>query len=104
MRAGRDLITVVVALVDGVVAGLLSQTEEKTATIPKADPKDWIQLFNGKDLTCWTPKFAKHDLGEKYNDTFRVDEGLLKVRYDKWETFNAEFGHMYYKDPFSYYV
>jgi hypothetical protein len=33
-----------------------------------------------------------------------VEDGLLKVRYDKWETFNEEFGHMFYKDPFSYYV
>ena len=51
-----------------------------------------------------TPKFAKHDLGENFNNTFRVEDGLLKVRYDKWETFNGEFGHMFYKDPFSYYV
>ena len=74
------------------------------AGIPKADPKDWIQLFNGKNLDGWTPKFAKHDLGENYNDTFRVEDGLLKVRYDKWQTFDGEFGHMFYKDPFSYYV
>ena len=47
------------------------------AGIPKADPKDWIQLFNGKNLDGWTPKFAKHDLGENYNDTFRVENGLL---------------------------
>jgi Domain of Unknown Function (DUF1080) len=72
--------------------------------VPKADPKDWIQLFNGKSLDGWTPKFAKHDLGENYNNTFRVEEGLLKVRYDKWEGFDGEFGHMFYKDPFSYYV
>src|SRR5688500_4459351 len=104
MRAGRVLIPVMVALVAGAGARLLSQTAQTTAAIPKADPKDWIQLFNGKDLTGWTPKFAKHDLGENYNDTFRVEDGLLKVRYDKWETFNAESGHMFYKDPFSYYV
>ena len=48
--------------------------------------KDWIQLFNGRDLDGWTPKFAKHDLGENFNDTFRVEDGLLKVRYDKWTT------------------
>ena len=65
---------------------------------------DWIQLFNGSDLTDWTIKFAKHDLGENFNDTFRVEDGLLKVRYDKWPTFNGEFGHIFYKDPFSYYL
>ena len=73
-------------------AALMSQSTPGTASIPKADPRDWIQLFNGKNLDGWTPKFAKHDLGENYNDTFRVEEGLLKVRYDKWETFNGEIG------------
>ena len=68
------------------------------------DPRDWIQLFNGKDLTDWTIKFAKHDLGENLYNTFRAEDGLLKVRYDKWPTFNAEFGHLFYKDPFSYYL
>src|SRR6187455_3604334 len=65
---------------------------------------DWIQLFNGKDLTDWTIKFAKHDVGENFNDTFRVEDGLLKVRYDKWPAFNGEFGHIFYKRPFNYYL
>jgi len=73
-------------------------------TIPKADPKDWIQLFNGKDLTGWTPKFAHHELGENFRDTFRVENGMLEVRYDKWPSFTDEFGHLFYKDPFSYYL
>jgi len=95
---------VIAALVVGAGAFVRAQTATTTAAIPKADAKDWIQLFNGKDLTGWTPKFAKYDLGENFNNTFRVEEGLLKVRYDKWDTFNEEFGHMFYKDPFSYYV
>jgi hypothetical protein len=76
------------------------------ATAQKSNPdeKTWVQLFNGRDLKEWTPKFAHHDLGVNYNDTFRVEEGLLKVRYDKWTGFNGEFGHLFYKDPFSYYL
>src|SRR5690606_32594488 len=31
------------------------------------DTREWIQLFNGRDLTGWTPKFAKHDLGVNLN-------------------------------------
>jgi hypothetical protein len=69
-----------------------------------AAPGDWIQLFNGRDLSNWTPKFAKHDLGVNVNDTFRVEDGLLKVRYDKWGTFASEFGHLFYAEPFSYYI
>lgn len=68
------------------------------------DEKAWIALFNGRDLSDWTPKFTKHDLGVNYNDTFRVEDGLLKVRYDKWTAFNGEFGHIFYKQPFSYYL
>lgn len=65
--------------------------------------QDWIQLFNGKDLDDWLIKFSKHDLGENFNDTFRVENGLLEVRYDKWTKFDGEFGHIFYKEPFSYY-
>ncbi len=77
-----------------------------TSTQPTiaADTRDWIQLFNGKDLADWTIKFAKHDLGENFNNTFRAEDGLLKVRYDQWPSFNAEFGHIFYKDAFSYYL
>ena len=76
---------------------------------PAAQPRDpsareWIQLFNGRDLADWVIKFAKHDLGENVRNTFRVEDGLLKVRYDQWQTFSGEFGHIFYKDPFSYYL
>jgi hypothetical protein len=76
-----------------------------SAASQKNDPNqpDWIQLFNGKNLDGWTPKFSKHDLGENFNDTFRVDNGVLQVRYDKWTKFDGEFGHMFYKDSFSHY-
>lgn len=72
---------------------------------PKPDPdrQDWVQLFNGRNLDGWTPKFSKHDLGENFNDTFRVENGVLAIRYDKWTKFDGEFGHLFYKDPFSYY-
>jgi len=74
------------------------------ATAGKPEAKDWIQLFNGRNLDGWTPKFRHSDLGENVNDTFRVEEKLLKVRYDKWTDFKDEFGHLFYKDPFSYYI
>lgn len=70
-----------------------------------SDPakQEWIQLFNGRDLDGWTAKFAKHDLGVNLNDTFRVENGVLAVRYDRWAAFGNEFGHLFYKEPFSYY-
>ena len=71
-----------------------------------SDPQDdeWIQLFNGKDLDKWDIKFRGHELGVNYKNTFRVEEGLLKVRYDEWETFGEVFGHIFYDDVFSHYI
>ena len=69
----------------------------------QADKTDWIPLFNGKDLDGWTPKFAGSDLGVNYKDTFQVKDGLLTIDYSKWEKFNGEFGHLYYKTPYSNY-
>jgi hypothetical protein len=65
--------------------------------------EDWISLFNGRDLSGWTPKLAKHEIRDNYANTFRVENGLLKVSYDQYEKFDARFGHLFYKDPFSYY-
>jgi hypothetical protein len=73
---------------------------------PQRDPdrRDWVQLFNGRNLDDWLIKFRGHDLGANLHDTFRVEAGLLKVRYDKWPAFNGEFGHIFYREPFSYYL
>jgi 3-keto-disaccharide hydrolase/putative esterase len=70
---------------------------------PDADKQDWLVLFNGKDLTGWTPKIAKHILGDNFGNTFRVENGLLEVRYDKYKNFDGQFGHLFWKDPYSYY-
>jgi len=66
--------------------------------------KGWINLFNGKDLKDWTVKIAKHEVGENYANTFRVENGLMKVSYDGYDTFNNQYGHIHYNKPFSYYL
>ncbi len=69
------------------------------------DSAKWIQLFNGKDLEGWTPKIRYSDLGDNYGNTFRVQDGILQVRYDKdkYEKYDERFGHLFYKTPFSSY-
>lgn len=69
----------------------------------KEDPK-WIELFNGKDLKDWTPKIRTHELGVNFANTFRVEDGLMKVRYDGYEKFDQQYGHIFYKEPFTYYL
>jgi len=69
-----------------------------------AADEEWIQLFNGRDLTGWTPKLSHHELGDNFGKTFRVEDGLLKVRYDQYpDGFNTRFGHLFYAKPYSYY-
>jgi len=64
----------------------------------------WVPLFNGKDLTGWTPKIKGYELGENHADTFRVVDGLLTVSYDKYEgKFNNRFGHLFCNKPFANY-
>ncbi|MGJ8697631.1 MAG: 3-keto-disaccharide hydrolase [Verrucomicrobiaceae bacterium] len=75
---------------------------EKKET-PAAQEEKWIPLFNGKDLTGWTPKFSGSDLGVNYKDTFLVKDGLLTIDYSNWEKFAGEFGHLFYKTPYSHY-
>lgn len=64
---------------------------------------EWIQLFNEEDLTGWTPKIAGYELGDNFGNTFRVEDGLLKVRYDEYDSLRNRFGHLFYKDKFSHY-
>lgn len=70
--------------------------EEPTLVVGEADDEGWICMFNGKDLSGWTPKFSGYELGENYNDTFRVEDGKLIVDYDNWERFDGEFGHLFF--------
>ena len=70
----------------------------------KADKQDWIQLFNGRNLEGWTVKIAKHKVGENFGNTFRVENGLLKISYDHYDSLDGQFGHLFYKDKFSYYL
>jgi hypothetical protein len=63
----------------------------------------WIPLFNGKDLSGWTPKIRGHESGDNFGETFRVENGALKVAYDKYDNFNNQFGHLFYQESFSHY-
>ncbi|WP_394351325.1 3-keto-disaccharide hydrolase [Cyclobacterium roseum] len=65
---------------------------------------EWRSLFNGEDLENWRIKISKHELDENYENTFRVEDGLLKVRYDGYEAFDRQYGHIFYDESFSYYL
>ncbi|MGO4918727.1 3-keto-disaccharide hydrolase [Maribacter spongiicola] len=68
----------------------VENTKENTAT-------EWVSIFNGNDLTGWTIKIPGHELGENFGNTLRVEDGILKVRYDEYgPEFGDRFGTVYY--------
>ena len=74
-----------------------------TSSPHKIKEDGWVSLFNGKDLAGWEIKISGYELNNNYKNTFRVENGLLRVCYDQYDKFNGEFGHIFYKTPFSYY-
>ena len=80
--------------------------------LPLADSSAWRRsacrerldsLFNGKDLDGWKPKIRGYEAGENFGNTFRVENGVLKVVYDQYTKFDGKFGHLFYKTPYSKY-
>ena len=69
-----------------------------------APASDWQVIFNGRNLDGWTVKLAHHEVGDNYADTFRVENGVIRVMYDKYGDFGARFGHLFYKQKLSHYV
>jgi len=90
-----------ISLVMGPAAGAAEKGKPEGQ---KAEKKEnWIPLFNGKDLTGWKVKIVGHELGDNFGNTFRVEDGVLKVCYDKYDKFDGRFGHLFYEKPFSSY-
>jgi len=70
---------------------------------PAGEKEEWISLFNGENLDGWDIKIAGYELNENFGNTFRVQDGMLVVAYDEYETFDDRFGHIFYHQPFSHY-
>ena len=52
--------------------------------------RNWQQLFNGKDLQGWNIKIKGHTLNDNFANTFSVENGVIKVRYDGYSGFNEQ--------------
>ena len=71
----------------------------------KVKGEKWIKLFNGKDLKDWTVKIKDHPVNDNFGNTFRVENGVIKVSYDQYDgKFKEQFGHLFYKKEFSAYL
>jgi hypothetical protein len=96
------VILILAVLITSCGAGRQSN-EENAKSAKTAEGEEWIQLFNGKDLNDWQIKFSGYPLGENFNNTFKVEDGLLRVRYDDWDEWDNQFGHIFYNGEFSHY-
>lgn len=81
-----------------------------TACQPKANKtetvenEEWVSLLNGENLNDWTVKITGYPAGENFGNTFRMEDGMMKVRYDGYDSFNERYGHIFYnKKKFSHY-
>src|SRR5688572_29377642 len=70
---------------------------------PKDASKKWVSLFNGKNLDRWNMKISGSKLGENFGNTFRVQDGILSIRYDQYDSFRNKFGALYYNKKLSNY-
>ena len=65
---------------------------------------EWKYLFNGENLDGWEIKIREHKIGENFNNTFKVDNGVIKVSYEEYDEFDKKFGHIFYvKEKFKNY-
>ncbi|MEZ4991468.1 MAG: DUF1080 domain-containing protein [Saprospiraceae bacterium] len=78
-------------------------TSDTDSAANDPDREEWIALFNGRDLEGWEIKITGFPLGENYKNTFIVEDSILKINYDEYESFDSEFGHLYTVEPYSYY-
>lgn len=69
-----------------------------------AEERPWVKLFNGKDLSGWTPKITGHPAGENALNTFRVEDGIIKVSYADYPKFEGQYGHLYSNLVYSHYI
>lgn len=74
------------------------------STFPASAEEGWVPLFNGKDLSGWTPKISGYPAGENALRTFRVEDGILKVSYAGYKEFGKKFGHLYTDKSYSHFI
>ena len=87
-----------------VVLVLSSVFNCKKSVSDKTEPNSkWKSLFNGENLDDWIVKINGYKLHDNHLNTFRVENGILKVSYDQYDSFTDEFGHLFYKTPYTNY-
>ncbi len=73
------------------------------ALLGAAPEARWERIFDGQTLAGWTPKITGRAVGEDPLGMFTVHEGAIRVSHANYETFEGEFGHLFWKAPLTAY-
>lgn len=93
-----NLKTLIIPLLLLVACNVGQKKEKKSGT-----SGEWVSIFNGKNLDGWIPKVTGDSAGVNTLNVFRVEDGLLRIAYDKYDKLNGRYGHIFYKEPLSKY-
>ena len=85
------------------IPAILSSSQAQTKP-NDPEKKEWKQIFNGKNLDGWDVKIRGYALNDNFGNTFRVENGMMTVGYEKYDKFNDRFGHIFYRERFSHYI
>jgi len=78
---------------------------KKNARVDKNAVKEpeWTQIYNGVDLSGWKAKIKGYPPGENFGNTFRAEDGVIRVDYAAYEDFADRFGHLFFEIPYASY-
>lgn len=99
MKESRQLL-----IIGLLISVIVSCSSRNSKSVESSDIEEgFTSLFNGQDIDNWIVKINHHDVGVNFAETFRVEDKMIKVRYDEYGEFNEQYGHLYYEKPFSSY-
>ncbi len=87
----------------GITLMLFMNCQSHQPAEQEKDSPGWTSLFNGDDLEGWTIRIVGRALNENFGNTFRVENGIMKIRYDQYDSFDQQFGAIHYNQPFTNY-
>ena len=67
------------------------------------EKNEWRPLFNGRNLDGWIYKERGSAIGVDPSSTVKVEDGVIRMDYAGWDSFEGRFGHLFHEVPFDRY-
>ena len=83
--------------------GEKKENKQSDSVVSKKEA-NWQPLFNGENLDGWTMKINGYPQDENFGNTFRVEDGILKIRYNQYgPEFKDRFGALFFNEELQNY-